>query len=217
MLARLVLKEIRESLWIVAAALAAYVYYFMTATGVGLGGEEWWHWLSFLRGGDEPGFGLVVSLCLAAGLGLRQTVGESARGTFQFLLHRPASRERLIATKLVVGAGLYLCLATVPLWLIAWWATTPGNAPAPFEWSMLAGSWKIWSSMTIMYFGAFLTGLRPGRWYGTRLLPLIACGFVSVGLSFLPHWWITGLPITVVLDVLLVTNILFVARTRDYS
>lgn len=215
MLSRLALKEVRETIWIAAAALAVYLYFLVTLTGIGLGVGQG-ATFPFLDFELVMGFA-VMGMCLGGGIALRQTVGESARGTFQFLLHRPAGRRQLIGTKLLVGAGLYLGLSALPLLLFAWWAATPGNHPSPFEWSMTAMAWKVWTAGTVLYLGAFLAGIRPGRWHGTRLLPLAATAALAYGIPFLPFWPLTGLPAVVVLDVLLVTNIFYVVRTRDFS
>ncbi len=219
MLIRLALKEVRETIWIAAAALAVYLFFVMMATGLGpLAGMS--------SGRDalapfvdlETVMGLaVVGMCLPAGLGLQQTVGESVRGTFQFLLHRPPGRTRLIGTKLLVGSGVCLVVSAVPVLLYVWWAATPGNHACPFEWRMTAIAWKVWIAMPTVYLGAFLAGIRPGRWHGTRLLPLPTAGVSALLIPLFPCWLVTGLPAVVILDALLVTNILFVARTRDFS
>jgi hypothetical protein len=219
MLTRLALKEVRENIWIAAAAMAVYLYFVMMLTGIGLGAV-----VDIGRGGIVPFVQTdlvmifaMVGMCLASGLGLRQTVGESARGTFQFLLHRPAGRNQILATKLLTGAVLYLGCSALPILLYAWWAATPGSHASPFEWSMTFMAWKVWTAGTVVYLGAFLAGIRPGRWHGTRLLPLITTGALALVLPHLPWWSLTGLPAMVILDVLLVANIFYVARTRDFS
>jgi hypothetical protein len=219
MLARMALKEVRETIWIAAAALAIYLFFVLRATGFGplagtAGGRD--ALAPFID--EETVVGLaVVAMCLPAGLGLWQTVGESARGTFQFLLHRPAGPARLIGTKLLVGSGLCLVVSGVPVLLYAWWAATPGNHPCPFEWRMTAIAWKAWIANPTVYLGAFLAGIRPGRWHGTRLLPLPTAGLAALLIPVFPCWLATGLPTLMILNLLLVTDILFVARSRDFS
>ena len=219
MLTRLALKELRETIWIAAAALAVYLFFVVMATGFGpLAGTSSGRDALAPLVDPEMVIGLAVAaMCLPVGLGLWQTVGESARGTFQFLLHRPAGRARLIGTKLLVGSSLCLVISAVPVLLYVWWAATPGNHPSPFEWRMTAIAWKVWIATPTVYLGAFLAGIRPGRWHGTRLLPLPTAGVAALLIPLLPCWLATGLPAVVILDMLLVTNILFVARTRDFS
>ncbi|HYW79237.1 MAG TPA: hypothetical protein VE890_06640, partial [Thermoguttaceae bacterium] len=144
MLTKLALKELHETAWIVAAALAVYLYLAASMTGPQFG-----PWVAFDRGynipfvaGDFLGVFCLVAACLAAALGFRQTVGESAKGTFLFLLHRPVSRRWLIGTKLLVGLGLYLVCSVVPVAIYAAWAATPGTHASPFEWSMTIPIWK---------------------------------------------------------------------------
>ena len=74
------------------------------------------------------------------------------------------------------GAGLYLAFSAVPILVYAWWAATPGTHAGPFEWSMTLPAWQLWLSITAIYLAAFLVGMRPARWIGSRLLPLVAVG-----------------------------------------
>lgn len=162
-----------------------------------------------------------VSAAIAIALGLRQTVGESMRGTYPLLFHRPATRRWLIGMKLLVGTVIYLICGAVPILAYAFWAATPGTHASPFEWSMTVPSWVAWFAMTLFYLGAFLIGIRPGRWYRSRLLPLAAAAAV-VFITFLmaeagnvgPLW---RLLVLVAADVWMVATIFFIARTRDYS
>ena len=219
MLTKLALKELHETAWIVAAALAVYLYLTMSMIGLNIG-----PWVAFGRGYNIPflaeefvGLFAMVAACLAIALGFRQTVGESAKGTFLFLLHRPAAREQLIGTKLLVGLGLYLICSAIPIAIYAGWAATPGTHASPFEWSMTIPIWKVWITMPILYLGAFLSGLRPARWYGSRLFPLATCGGAAFFFALMPWWGIVGLVAVVGLAALLVAQILYVARTRDFS
>ena len=134
----------------------------------------------------------LSGLCLGLGrsgdcLGLRQTVGESIHGTWMFLLHRPVGWTRLIGVKLLVGVALYLVCGAAAILVYAWWAATPGTHASPFEWSMTVPTWKVWIVMPIVYLGgAFLSGMRPARWVGTRLLaawPPPACWPLSCQFS----------------------------------
>jgi len=218
MLTGLALKELREIVWIAVAAMVVYFLILVAATGIGLAERSPWSEAHKLPFNVEITMNFVlVGACLAVGLGLRQTVGESARGTFQFLLNRPASRRALIGTKLLVGGGVYLVLAVAPLLLYAWWAATPGTHASPFRWWMTVLAWQGWLGGSLLYLGAFLAGLRPGRWHGTRLLPLVAAAGLTGLCTFFPWSWAIDAPLVVLLDALLVANIFYVARTRDFS
>ncbi|NQU23349.1 MAG: hypothetical protein HQ567_18875 [Candidatus Nealsonbacteria bacterium] len=87
MTSRLLYKEFRETIWIAAAAMAVELFFGFTATSLS------YQPIPFILDSFPSTMG-VVWACLAIGLGLRQTVGESAFGTFPFLLHRPAGRQR---------------------------------------------------------------------------------------------------------------------------
>jgi hypothetical protein len=216
---QLAYKELRETGWIGGLALLAY---YGSASLVGFTLFPW-----TMKGGAQnvlivamailPYF-VVISAILAAGLGIRQTIGESARGTWLFLLHRPTARWKLVAVKLAVGLGIYLACAAAPILAFGWWAVTPGTHASPFEWGMLVPGWLIWLAITAAYSGAFLSGLRPARWVGSRLFPLVGAGLIAVIAFALGYFWpFVGLAIVLVLNVWLVACILFVAQTRDFS
>jgi hypothetical protein len=217
----LAFKELREVAGIAAAALAGYL-----ALVVNLMGAKVFDWVPGIPEGTHEvpftgqeflGFFIVVSGVFAVALGFRQTAWESSKGTFLFLLHRPMSRDGIFLTKLAVGAGMLLACACLPIVLYAWWASLPGHHPSPFEWSMTGSAWRIAFLMPLLYLGAILSGLRPARWFGTRLLPLVAAVVILALLDGTSQWWAFGLPVAVVLYGLLVANVCFVARVRDYA
>src|SRR5262249_33738065 len=108
----LALKELREVFGIAAAALAAYL-----ALVVNLLGMRLFDWVPGMpHGTDEVPFVCngfyqfftFVSVVFVVALGFRQSAGESARGTYLFLLHRPVPRLAIFLTKLGLGAGIFL-------------------------------------------------------------------------------------------------------------
>jgi hypothetical protein len=221
MLRVMVSKELRETLPIAACAVAVYLW-----LAFGQPAAQFWPlgWMSIgSRGEGYPflsgeflGSFLMASTVFAAALGLRQTVSESSRGTWLFLLHRPLHRRWLIAIKLVVGAALFCVCAAMPILIYGWRAATPGTFPSPFEWSMTADAWTQGASLIGVYLGAFLAGIRPGRWIGTRLLPLLGTAILVFSIHFLTQWLLFWGALAVLWAVL-VGLILFIARTRDYS
>jgi hypothetical protein len=158
---------------------------------------------------------------MAIALGLWQTFGESARGTYPFLLHRPASGRRLIGMKLIVGSAVYLICTVVPLGVYSLWAATPGVHASPFEWSMTVPSWVAWLAMTVLYYGAFLSGIRPGRWYRSRFLPLAAALSVVILVVTLASNLFEGMlwpcMMVLVVDIWMIATIFFAAQSRDYA
>jgi ABC-type transport system involved in multi-copper enzyme maturation permease subunit len=220
MLRSLAWKESREVFPLVAVALVVQLYLFGWAMGLPL--------VPFIysRGAipfvqDMPGVMLLIVGGLAAiVLGLRQTTREASGGTFPFLLHRPVSRNAIFATKLLVGIAAYLIVAGVPLACYTLWAATPGTHASPFFWWLAAARWGVLVQLPLLYLGAFLSGLRPARWLGSRLLPLFGAGLVWVAAQGIRAW--SGLYVLealamAALAACLVLAILHVAATRDYS
>ena len=166
MLKAMVFKELRETVGIAAIALLAYFigimnllnyrfvptlgFLYMRPAGIPFYQDEFVQWFSF------------VSVGFAIALGLKQTLGESWRGTWLLLLHRPLDRRNIIAVKLAVGAGMYLFFSAVPILVYALWAATPGTHPSPFRWWMTLPGWMAWLIITLCYFGAFSLGCGLG-------------------------------------------------------
>ena len=73
--------------------------------------------------------------------------------------------------------------------------------------------------MPLAYLAAFLSGLRPARWYGTRLLPLVGLIFALFLSELLVQLFGKWFPVcaAVILYLVYLWLILDVARTRDYS
>jgi hypothetical protein len=224
MIRALALKELRETAGF--AVLAVLANLSITAGMVGM--QPFARFLRKQRGGvpfAETEFLqllTLVAVALTLALGFRQAAWEANQGTYLHLLHRPLRRSAVFLTKLAVGVGLFIVCTALPILLYAWWAATPGTHPGPFEWSMTDPAWRLCFGMPLVYLGAFLSGLRPGRWYGTRLLPLAAAGALAGLLLLFPTMSLIRLPLTffipalVVMYGLLITAICYVAETRDY-
>jgi hypothetical protein len=157
-----------------------------------------------------------VAVLFSLALGFRQSLGEAVGSRFQWLGHRPVRWWRIVAAKLSVGAGLYLAVSAIPILLFAAWAATPGTHASPFFWSMTGPVWWTWLTMLVLYLGAFLSGVRPARWYGSRLWPVAAAGLAVVLLNVIP-WWPVQSVLLVVVAGLFTGTIGQVVETRDYS
>jgi len=215
----LLFKELREVYGIALAALACYL-----ALAVNLMGAKVFDWVPGIPAGTQEvpftGAGFLVfyvfvSVGFAVALGFRQSAWESARGTYLFLLHRPIRRDVIFLTKLATGAGVFLLCASVPVLLYGAWAAVPGNHPSPFAWSMTEPVWRLALLMLLLYLGAFHSGVRPARWFGTRLLPLVGPAALLLLVYALP--WYLGLALAVAACGLLVASICHVTRVRDYA
>jgi hypothetical protein len=213
----LVRKEVRELLpWMVLVGLLQ-LYLVSSAMGVHLGFlQQSPQTIPFIN--DELcSYMFTVAGIFAAVIGFWQTAWESSRGTFLFLLHRPIHRDAIVFAKLAVGITVCLIAPALPVLIYARWAATPGTHASPFLWSMTGWAWMLVLEIPLVYLGAFLSGLRPAKWYGTRLLPFAA----SLLLLFAtqgPPWGITiNLVLTLIGYVLFFIAIFQVAMQRDYS
>lgn len=219
MTSALTYKEVRENIGIAGLGLAALLL--VASSNMGWMSLAGFFGLSHQQGRIpflDDSFTMqfaVVAVALAIALGLRQSLGDFFGDAYLFLLHRPVTRTHVLATKLAVGLTLYLLCAAAPVLLYSWWASLPGTHASPFEWSMTLMVWMIWLAVTVVYLGAFLSGLRPAAWFGTRLTPLAAS--LVVALICIAASWSIALPVLLVANVLLIVLILYVGETRDYA
>lgn len=217
MIRAIALKELREVS--VFAGLGLLALLFIAASHMGW--NPFWSsaaqglsTLPFLSDDFRFQFG-VVAVLLAAALGLWQTLGDTWGGARLFLFHRPISRRQYVGVKLATGLVVYLAAMAVPVLLYGWWASTPGTHHAPFLWSMTRETWQTWLAGAAVYLGAFLSGLRPAAWLGTRLAPLAASLMVVFPLAMFRG--ALFLPMFLAVCTLLGWLILLVADERDLS
>jgi len=217
----LAIKELRESAAIIALAALAMLWL--------LGNQLGWRFTPFsvvstvdnqvpFRDTRFPEFLMFIGGALAIGLGLKQSVWENNGDKYYYLLHRPIARQAVFLTKIAIGLASLLILTVGPVLIYANWAAIPGNHATPFFWGMTADAWRTCWALPSIYLGALLSGLRPGRWFGTRLLPLLGTGIlVMVAIGFwLGIHWVLGLAGLVVLDLVLLRLIMATAEQRDY-
>jgi hypothetical protein len=221
MLSALTLKELRETAGIAALGLAALLLVALTPMRL----SPLPAIFAPVRGGEIPFLSdsFLFQFVLAAGglaiaLGFCQAVRDFAGNAQHFLLHRPISRQQIYVAKLAVGLAIYFTLTGLSVLLFALWAATPGTHASPFAWSMTLPAWTAWLAISAVYLGAFLSGLRPAAWLGTRLAPLAgACGLAVVAASVSNWSALVTWPLLVGLDVVLIALIFHVARERDFA
>jgi hypothetical protein len=220
MILALARKEFRELLPLILVALLAQVIIVTAAMGVSVGLIEQQYQVIPFVGRDIIWYTTVVAGVLAVGAALRQTMWESGQGTFQFLLHRPVSRQTIFCIKLAVGIAVSFVVLALPLLWYALWAATPGTHASPFFWSMSAWAWQLCLGMPLLYLGAFLSGLRAARWYGSRFLPAAGAAlmlFVITGMGIAFSWYALATVISLAVGAALVLAIIHVANARDFS
>ncbi len=226
MVLTLVKKELRETAGFVALAMVLYLVYVTKLTGSG--GPVLRSLLGYLPGmsGLPPELPFVqdnfasllfyIGAALAIALGFRQSAWEPHQGTALYLLHLPLRRRAIVLTKLLTGIGLLLVCTFLPILVYALWAAAPRTHPGPFEWSMTGPTLQTWMTLPVVYLGAFASGIRPARWFGSRLLPLFSVALPAFLCYALGPWWLIGFPIFGITAAVLVSDILWVAATRDY-
>jgi hypothetical protein len=212
----LVVKELRESAILVTLAVLASADALADLTATPIVPWQGLRVSMYPFVQDELSFYFwLVGGGFAIALGLRQTAFELAFGTYYFLIHRPVDRSRIFAYKLVIGTALVMPLSAAMVLFYALWAATPGHIPAPFFWSMTAPAWTAWVALPPLYFGAFLSGIRPGKWFGTRLVPLLAAMLVSMVAANMPWFWLAAV-MSLTASALLIVDVFFYVQHRDY-
>ncbi len=218
MIKALAIKELRESIGIVVVAALGMAWTVLSCMGKNpLAGFISFNYNDFIAFLGDGFYTWSVFFCgaLAVLLGLKQSAWELRHNTFYFLLHRPMSRRLVLAIKLTVGALLIFSVLAVAIVIYGSWAAVPGHLAAPFEWSMTLESWILAAVLPLVYLGAFLSGIRPGRWFGTRLAPLAGAIVLVLFACILPFWWLQ-LPVLLLGYVSWLVAIDYYSQTRDY-
>jgi hypothetical protein len=224
----LAFKELRETAWIGALVFGTLLLVVLDQMGY----FSFWGLLFLSESQKRQPFSphkipfihnnlqLGVAIAAAAGataLGFRQMLGESVRGTWLFLLHRPISRAHVMLTKLAAGGALLLLASALPVLILALWAASPGTHASPFVWDMTAHVFRDCFAATALYLAACLCGLRPARWYGTRLLPLIPAALVMMWVYITVWWPMSGWIVVAVVDIAYLAALLDAVQSREYS
>lgn len=220
MIKALAIKELRESAGLVALAALGMGWVVLRSMGYYLTSTFTWYshqgnQIAFVYDGFYY-WTTCVAGALAILLGLKQSAWELQHGTYRFVLYRPFPRRLLMSIKLVVGVVLMIFLLAVSIIVYGLWAATPGNRAAPFAWSMTSDAWLLACTMPIVYLGGFLSGIRPARWFGTRLLPLLSVMlYVAFVLTLVDYLWLQ-VPLILLGYVVLLATIDYYARSRDF-
>ena len=136
----------------------------------------------------------VAALVLGVILAARQFLHVDLARGWGFLLHRPLSRASVLGAKLATAA-MGLALVGCGWSLLYGISRIPGVALPPPSGRVFAEGWLLVAWGGLLYLGAVLSCLSPGRWY-TRLvgpsatalwilLALLACSTLSNGCFYL--------------------------------
>ncbi len=185
----LILKELRSISRLIALALLADGFLLSDLTGQSywLGGTYPMHsGFALIQASWLLRFGFLVA-AIAGALGMSMSLDDGLRGTWAFALFRPVSRQAYIGAKLLVGGAVTLALSVLPVAVYSMWAATPGIVVAPFRWSQLQPAIEACGWSVVIFLGAFLSGIRPAKWWWSRLWPLATS--VVLGMLF----WLASL------------------------
>jgi len=215
MLKALAIKELRESVGLMALGILCAIGIAGPLMGItvvpGVSAHEGWYpFVNRVHLWDQ---GLILGV-LAFAFGLKQTMLESHQGTFRFLLHRPLSRNTVFLIKLLVGASAFLAVNAFMILLLGCWSARTGNHPSPFSWSMTLPTCELGVALLLVYLGGFLSGVRPAKWFGTRLVPgafAAACVYVIAT----SQWWWYSLAIGLSSAAAMLIAIFYYVRTSD--
>jgi hypothetical protein len=213
----LIVKELRESAGLVAVAALVAAWVLCNLRGVAIPPFNSREAVDFPFVTDQMFYTAIA--IVGGGLGgilaLKQSAWEEMKGTFRYLLYRPIERRRVMLMKMAVGLTVTMVLMAVFILLHAAWAAGPGRHPSPFYWSMTVPAWHHWFVLPVFYMGTLLTGIRPARWWGSRVFPAAAAGMAGFMLIAQPWWWV-ALVGSALVTLLLAFCVLNVARVRDY-
>jgi hypothetical protein len=219
---QLIIKELREIWWMGLVAFAILLMMLWDSVGLNLDFEHFT--LAWAARDQVPflktDFGICATMtacCLAGAIALWQTLGESFRGTWVFLLHRPIPRRDIFLVKIAVGISVTLLSTAIPLLLYAWWAATPGTHASPFAWWMTRDTCLMWLSFLPIYFAAFLCGIREARWYVSRFFPIVPVLFIPLLVSELLTGTLPALALLIGSIALLIPSIFNSLAFRDYA
>ena len=111
---------------------------------------------------------------VACALGLLQTIVETRRDQWAFLIHRPVSMTRIFLGKVAAGLALYAIATMAPFVAAAVWVAVPGHVAEPFYWPLVLPGIADMLAGVGFYFAGLIVGLRQARWLGSRLFPILA-------------------------------------------
>lgn len=227
----LILKELRSLSRLIALALLVDAWLLCEWTGqseflIFRGSFTELSAFALVQPGYLTWFGFVL-VVIASAIGLAMSLDDGLRGTWAFALFRPVSRRAYIGAKLLVGGAMTLTLSLLPVLVYSAWAATPGNVASPFRWSLLQPAIEACGWSVVVFLGAFLSGIRPAKWWWSRLWPLVTS--IVLGMLF----WLTAIDsdffgeltptsaqywcACVALGVLLSVSILAVVEERDFA
>jgi hypothetical protein len=120
----------------------------------------------------------------ALGLGVMQSFADLRASSRSFLFHRSVSIDSIFYSKLISGAILYFVAAGFPLCFAATWFAAQGIDYLPVRPVQVYSAAVVALACFGFHPATMLMLARSGKWFGTKLLPLLfALQVVSIGLT----------------------------------
>ena len=131
----------------------------------------------------EGAFWWLPALLVAVAVGLAQTEGENAQGTWAWLLTRPARRWRVLAAKAAAGLGWTLAASGLPLLLTMALVRRPGLLAGPYDPSAFDEWRRALALAPLAWAGALLGGLESAQPLWQRLLTAAGALILALALG----------------------------------
>ncbi len=163
----LIEKELRENLrwlWVGLALIGSLVLYATPKT--------------IAERIDQTESSIAIPMLLGAslfalGLGVMQSFAELRTASRSFLFHRSVSIGSIFDSKLISGAIIYFAAAGFPLCLVAIWFAAQGLDYLPVRPIQVYPAAVVALACFGFHPATMLMLARSGKWFGTKLLPLL--------------------------------------------
>jgi len=193
------LKEWREQFKVALIGLAIFSLILLQAVKNGMSqlsslyqGYEttiWADGLQPLVSGELLGESAFFCGFFGLALGWLQIFAENHRDLRAFLVHRPVDRLLLLHAKLLSGLALYALAVGLPFAVLLVYVLIPGHVPAPFEWAMVGPMVNLFLLGLVGYGAGLLIGLRPARWYASRIFGLGPAILAAIAVFASREYW----------------------------
>ncbi len=187
----IVIKELRENLrWLPIGVLIIGVFvWLVTPTGI-----------TYTQTTTTDSITLSCSMgaaLYAILLGALQSIFDLSDKQRGFLFHRSVSKNEVLYGKVIAGALLYSLACTIPLTCLALWFAWMGLEYLPVRPAQVIPSVLMCVACFSLHPATLVCVDRPARWFGTKLLPLVAVATSLLILSQMFNanatatWWLT--------------------------
>ncbi|HUP78564.1 MAG TPA: hypothetical protein VM260_08340, partial [Pirellula sp.] len=152
----------------------------------------------------------------AIGLGVMQSFSDLRTASRSFLFHRSVSISTIFYGKLISGAFIYFAAVGLPLLVVALWFHTQGIDYLPVRPIQVLPAAVVALASFGFHPAAMFMLARSGKWFGTKLLPLVCVlPLIPLGLSTL-NTMLQGLAVNLLtVGTILVGLLIVVKAARD--